>query len=825
MARAVVGKESSPGAKVPASSIGRTGLAALAVLLAISVHPSWAADDAAIKGSVVDPLGARIAGATIKLLRDGLALKETTSDAQGGFTFDALAGGRYQIEATAEGFQTRTTSPIFVADGAQLTVEVPLPIGPLETGLTVTAAATELLPSQIGSAVTVLDSSTLDVLGKPDVLEALRLVPGASLIQAGARGGVTSMFIRGGNSNFNKVLVDGIPANDIGGGLDLAQFSMAGVDRIEVLRDANSVVFGSDALAGVISVTSRRGRTRVPEAALSLDGGNLNTHRESASVGGVIGRVDYFGEFAQLETDNDLPNNKYRNKTFAGRLGAAIGRNSDLSGTVRWIDRRLESPNGISFYGRPDDAFQTNRLYFIGVTSHTQITDKWQGAVRFGLSDQRQHFENPTLSGENIFGVGFGDTVTITGANGYSATGRAALDFGTFTSKLRAARQGIYGQTTYEIRQDLSVSAGANYEREQGFPSANIDADPTTTRHNHAVWTEGRATLVHRVSITAGLGYVHNDVFKSAYSPRVSVAAFLRAPKALAFWGDTRLTVNAGRGIKATGVSQANSSLYTLLQRTTSGAALAESAGIGPVAPERSRNIDVGIEQGIWHERLRARIAYFDNEFFDLVEFVNRAILPQFGIAPEVATAAGSGAYVNSQSFKAKGAEVSVDAVFGDVRVAGSYTHLAADVTRSLASSSIAPQFNPLFPGIQIGGFAPLIGQQPFRRPANTGSLLVSYTRGPAQVALSGYFAGKADDSTFLQGADINFGNTLLLPNHNLNAGYQKVDISGSYQFLARIKGYATIENVLDQYYEPVFGFPGLPVNLRAGLTVRLGGR
>ncbi len=700
-----------------------------------------------------------------------------------------------------------------------------LPLGPLETGVTVIASATELLPSQIGSAVTVLDSSTLGMLGKPDVLEALRLVPGASLVQVGARGAVTSMFIRGGNSNFNKVLVDGIPANSIGGGIDLAEFSMVGVDRIEVLRDANSVVFGSDALAGVISITSQRGQTGVPEASLSLDGGNFSTHRESGSVGGVVRRFDYFGEFANLATDNDLPNNKYRNKTFAGRLGVAVAHNTDVTGTARWIDRRVESPNSLSFYGTPDDSFQTDRQHFIGIASQTQITDKWQSSIRFGLSDQRAQFENPTLSGEDIFGVGFGDTVTIAGANGFSATGRGAMDFGTFTSNSRAARQGIYGQTTYQVSQEVSVSGGANYEREQGFPSADIDADPTTTRNNSAAWAEGRGTLAHRVNITAGLGYAYNDAFKSAFSPRLSIAAFLRTPMATEFWGDTRLTFNAGKGIKAASVSQVDSSLYTLLQQTPAGAALAASAGIGPMAPERSRNVDIGIEQGLWHERLRARVAYFDNEFFDLVEFVSRAILPQFGIAPDVATAAGSGAYVNSQSFKAKGVETSVDALVGNVRIAGSYTHLDADTTKSLSGSSIAAQFNPLFPGIPIGGFAPLIGERPFRRPANTGSLLVSYAQGPVLVALSGYFAGKADDSTFLQGSDINFGNTLLLPNHDLNPGYQKIDFSGSYQIHPRLKWYATIENLLDQHYEPAFGFPALPVNLRTGVTIRIGGR
>ena len=117
-----------------------------------------------------------------------------------------------------------------------------------------------------------------------------------------------------------------------------------------MLREANSVIAGTDALAGVISITSRRGRTRVPEALVSLDGGNFGTNHESVGLGGTVRRFDYFGEFAHFGTDNDLPNNAYRNKTFAGRFGVAVGRNTDLSGTVRWIDRRFESPNGVSFY-------------------------------------------------------------------------------------------------------------------------------------------------------------------------------------------------------------------------------------------------------------------------------------------------------------------------------------------------------------------------------------------------------------------------------------------------------------------------------------------
>ena len=168
---------------------------------------------------------------------------------------------------------------------------------------------------------------------------------------------------------------------------------------------------------------------------------------------------------------------------------------------------------------------------------------------------------------------------------------------------------------------NLSLSGGGDYEREQAF--TDPDAEPTTTRHNGAVWVEGRGSLVDRVSVTAGLGYARIEGYASRYSPRLSIAAYVRKPTANEFWSDTRLTFNGGRGVKATSVTTVDQSLYNLLQKTAAGAALAANAGIGPIGPERGRNLDIGIEQGLWHGRARARVACFNNEFFDLVEFVN----------------------------------------------------------------------------------------------------------------------------------------------------------------------------------------------------------
>ena len=169
-------------------------------------------------------------------------------------------------------------------------------MGPLQQAVVVTAAAGELLQSQTGAPVTVIDSTIIAAQNKPDLHEALRLVPGAQVQQTGARGGQASLFVRGGASNFTKVLVDGVSVNDIGGGFDFSQIQTTGVERIEVMRQANSVVYGSDALTGVVNIETRRGRTRIPDVGYTVDGGNLGTFRTNASIGGAVNRVDYFSD-------------------------------------------------------------------------------------------------------------------------------------------------------------------------------------------------------------------------------------------------------------------------------------------------------------------------------------------------------------------------------------------------------------------------------------------------------------------------------------------------------------------------------------------------
>ena len=202
---------------------------------------------------------------------------------------------------------------------------------------------------------------------------------------------------------------------------------------------------------------------------------------------------------------------------------------------------------------------------------------------------------------------------------------------------------------------------------------------------------------------------------------------------------------------------------------------------------------------------------------------VGNDILPALGVPPEVATASGYGAYVNAQSNRSKGVELSGDASAGPVKVMATYTNADASVTESFGSGALFPAENPAFPGIPIGQYTPLVGERPFRRPANSGSLVISYAKAKGSVSLAGYFVGKQDDSTFL--TDPFFGYSMLLPNQDMDPAYQKFNLSGSYQVHPRVRGYLTIENLFDEQFAEAAGYPALGRAARAGVTLTVGGR
>ena len=214
------------------------------------------------------------------------------------------------------------------------------------------------------------------------------------------------------------------------------------------------------------------------------------------------------------------------------------------------------------------------------------------------------------------------------------------------------------------------------------------------------------------------------------------------------------------------------------------------------------------------------KAGYFHSQFDHELEPVGAAALQQyFGIV--TAPALVNAAVVNSLAYRAQGAELEVQyQPIHRLFLRGGYTYLASVVQKSFTGDALQPPgatTNPGLPGVPIGAASPLIGARPFQRPPQTGFFTAEYTQVRFALGASGAFAGRSDDSTFLTPA-------FLLPNRNLDHGYAKLDAHATVSLTAHVAMFAQAENLLnDQHIGPV-GYPGLPLTIRAGLKIRVGG-
>ena len=807
-----------------------TKLSKFVFLLIISLRPAEAALPGTLNGRVLDQLGAVVPDAKVTLLHEGKKSGTAHTNQEGVFEFSGLAPGRYSVEVAAGGFAIQESPQVLVSSGKSSSLEVVVHIGSLPQEIVVSATGQEVPSSQVGSSVTLISQPSLEGLDALTISENLRGVPGLQVVQTGQRGGTTSLFVRGGDSAFNKVLIDGIPVNDIGGSFEFSNLSDSGVEQVEILAGPNSVLYGTDALASVINVTTRRGSTLIPTLELRSEGGNFGTMRNVASIGGAIHQFDYFSEFSRFDTQNSLPNSAFHDGTYSGNFGWAFDDATQLRFTVRHTAVGLGDANAIAFFGIPDDSFQNNHNTYWGATLHNQTTSRWHNLFRFGSSQLNFNFDNPSPTGMPFDPFGFGpnylgNVVTIRGANGYTVTGQAILDFGgaypqPFHSE--TTRRSFYAQSDYELRSNVTLAGGLRYENENGFTNSS-GAVTSSNRNNYGGFLEATGNLSHRFFVTGGVGLEHNAIFGFAATPRVSLAYYLRRPTVEGFLGATKLKFNFGKGIEEPSISDQGASLFALLSQISGGSALIDKFHISPVGPQRSRSFDFGVDQALWNHRARLGVTFFHEDFYDLIEFVSATALPQLGVPPDVAAASRFGATINSDSFRSLGAELQLEADLGHgLRVQGGYTYLDAQVTKSFTGSALGPAFNPAFPNIPIGVFSPLVGARPFDRASHTGNLRFDYQHKRMGITEMTSFVGRRDGSTFL--SDGFFGQTMLLPNRNMQGAYELLDLNARYEIRPRVTTYISMSNLLSQHYQEKTGYPALPFSFRAGLKLTVGG-
>ena len=792
----------------------RAGFVLALVISALSTFAAAAGND--IHGTITDPLGAAVSGAQVQLLHTGKLVATTVTNAEGKYQFAPLPPGRYQIRAEAPTFASRQSDAIYVGSGNAV-VNLALKLASVSQEIVVSATGTQVPDTQVGASVSVITADQFQF--KLPALEPLRQVPGLQVLETGQHGVTESVFVRGGNSNANAVWLDGIPVTEIGGAVDFGNIFTTGIDRTEVLRGPNSVLYGANALAGVINLTTARGKTFLPEISYAFDGGNYNSLHHDISLGGIFRQLDYYSEFSRFDTNNAEPNARYHNATYAGNFGWTPLASTELRLTVRRSADNVGLPNAIDFFGIPDDSFQPTHDTYISATLQNQTTSRWHNLLRYGAAHIDSEFVNPSPSGifDPISGNFLGKLLTIRGANGFSTTGQAILDFaGPFPQQSFILNNTDFAdiQSDYTFSRHLTALFGFRYTNERSNP---------IVRSNFSYTGELHGSLGSRLYATLGAGIEDNAVFGVVPTPRVSLAYYLVRPRSSGRLSGTKIKANYGQGIKEADAFSESSSLFALLSQLPNGQQLISQFHVAPIRPERSQSYDAGVEQLAWNGRARLDATFFYNRFNDQIESVPQNGLLALGVPSAIVSNTPFGAFVNSLATRALGAETELELNLGHGLTArGAYTYLDAVVRRSFSSDELFPSFNPAFPTIPIGAFSPLVGNRPFNRAPHVGSFYLGYAHQKLTLTLSGNLVSRRDSSTFL--FDSNFGSTLLLPNRNLAPSYQKLDFGGSYRLNRHLELYSAIENLANEHYDPVPGFPALPFNFHAGIKLTLGG-
>ena len=564
----------------------------------------------------------------------------------------------------------------------------------IHESIVVTATGRETPESKVGVSITVINREEIEQRHAISTIDLLRTMPGVVAVRAGGVGNLTGVFVRGGESTYNKVLLDGMPLNEPGGAFNFASLSPKNIERIEVLRGAHSALFGSDAMASVIQLFSVRPDTGRPRVNLTVDGGNFNTAHVAAGFGGRATGVEYSVFGSRLETDNEEPNNKNRTSTLSGNVTRWLKSGASARFVGRGEFGRTGTP-GTTAFGRADmDAFFRHRDgSFLG---------GWNQPLGSRVTQQTSYsyivtkYRSTNLVADAPYTPTFGNLVAAFPSSDFLYDSETELERHHFEYRADAV-----------IARNQTVTAAFAYDGERGvLTNHRSTAAPQRPVRNNTGTTIQYEAAAERVSVVGGIRFENNGSFGFYAAPRLSVSWLISSGNEE--FGTTRLRGSVGRGIKEPLFIQSYSPSPSFL-------------GNPDLKPERSRGFDLGIDQRFAGDRAAVEVTYFANHFDDLIS-----------LGPFDPVTFNS-QYENIGETRASGLELAGTAlVNGGFRFSAGYTMLDSKVIRSISSSPI---------------FAP--GRQLYRRPRHSGSLQASYSRSRASVAVGAVFIGSRVDSDF----------------------------------------------------------------------------
>ena len=650
-----------------------------------------AASAAEIKIKVVDPQSAVVAGAQVVLILQGSTIPAAvaTTSAEGLVVFRDVAAGSYRVQVLAKGFASATTN---LSSDAEITT-VQLRLEAAAETVVVTATRTPVPTQAAGADVETLSGSQLETLQPVTASDAIRFLPGAVVNTAGQRGGLSSLFVRGGDSTYNKVIVDGVTINEPGGTFDFGTLPLTQADHMEFVRGAQSTLYGSDAMTSVVQVWTRTGTTATPELSFGADGGNLSTANGYASLAGAHGRFDYelFGD--QFNTSGQGVNNSYSDSLQGGNLGVAFNDQVSLRVRVRHSNSHTGVPGEWNFNGdplEPPDPNEWSQLNdLLGSVELTVAAPSgWQH--RFTGFEYNYRYNDVNLTGDPA-------RVDDFPAHGFDDINRAGFEY-----------QGDYLERSW-----ARTTVGYRFEDENGFVG-DLNFPPLThgLRLNDDVYGQQQLTL-GRLLVIAGARFVHNGAFGNTGVPRVALT--LLALRGGEVFSGTRLRFSYATGFKEPRLEETFAGPPFSIPNTT-------------LKPERNRAFEAGLLQNLFGNKYAFTATYFNNLYYDRIDYATNPVT-------------FIGQYVNVDKSFAQGAEIEFQGkILPKLFLNTAYTYTSTEILQA----PVCTPANFCDPTV-LGAGQPLL-----RRPKHSATTLLTYSGKRWGANLAGSFVGRRKDSDFL---------------------------------------------------------------------------
>lgn len=452
----------------------------------------------------------------------------------------------------------------------------------------VTASLTPVSKPNTGSAITVITAEDIKKRGITYLPDILREVPGLAVNRSGTFGTQTDIRARGAEANHTLVLIDGIEVNDpaLGSSFQFAFLSVANIDRIEVLRGAQSALWGSDAIGAVINIITKKGAGPL-EIHAAFQGGSFDTRKSTlgGSYGNDLFNVNLNADVLRTDGTNIAragnEDDGHHNRTYDLKLGLTPGELFDFNYVRRVVKSETQTDpqpfTSTIIVDAEGNQTEIDQVYQKAKASMSLFDGRWGNHFSFQDSKNRTNFVS------TVFGASF--------LNGDKTKYAFQSDLNLKTSSLIDVVHDLSFLTEYEDEKATGSFIGGSTQ--VGFITKSYVG-------------EYRIGLLERLFISTGIRHDDNDFFDDATTYRVTGAFKITET-------NSRLHFSYGTGVKNPTISELFGNFPTF-------------SGNPDLTPESSRGWDVGIEQDLFDGRLNIDITYFKNLITDQITGFNQTV-------------------------------------------------------------------------------------------------------------------------------------------------------------------------------------------------------